>query len=440
MSATAIRGVVAVVFARDGPRASKGIKRARIPRARAGVRSGARQRAKSAGDTVARHYVRVRRGVHVSRLSPRISALASTARRWCSRRASRSRRGDARRASSARGSLLVVLRHACGSPLVGAASLGSPPLAPLASNPLDLRLRADAVRLAGANGAPTTARADDEGARSPRSRRRQRGARHGVDPRRGGPARRPPTRSGPAPRTRAPRRVTSPGRRRRHECRRRQAESRPTGSAGGSDRAKRLRKNGGFNRDLPHISRAQPLCPVCCPLATGDSHLSHLHDGRTRRHGGPRCHAPRSRRRREEKGGGDSDDEDPDVRPRELARLCVMPHPETTRRFRFSHRTPLVASRSLEAGHPRGAVVARVEADLPSRPTRRFKRLRDARLRGSDRPPSHARSSPRAWTRRTSWPRSASSAATPAWSARSRASSTASPASPAASSRSSTTR
>ena len=159
-------------------------------------------------------------------------------------------------------------------------------------------------------------------------------------------------------------------------------------SAGGSDRAKRLRKNGGFNRDLPHISRAQPLCPVCCPLATGDSHtrtstMAGLGDmaglGATLpdRDGGGK------------KKGGDSDDEDPDVRPRELARLCVMPHPETTRRFRL--RIAHLSSR-LAPSKPNtpGAPSWPASRPISSRPTRRFKRLRDARLRGSDRPLTRA--------------------------------------------------
>lgn len=119
-------------------------------------------------------------------------------------------------------------------------------------------------------------------------------------------------------------------------------------SAGGSDRAKRLRKNGGFNRDPPHISRAQPLCPVCCPLATGDSHLSHLHDGRTRRHGGPRCLAPRSRRRREEKGR----------RLRRRGSRRAFPRTRASPRdapsgseasFPCAHRASRVASPSVEA-------------------------------------------------------------------------------------------
>ena len=133
--------------------------------------------------------------------------------------------------------------------------------------------------------------------------------------------------------------------------RRRRARSRPTGSAGGSDRAKRLRKNGGFNRDRPHISRAQPLCPVCCPLATGDSHLSHLHDGRTRRHGGPRCLAPRSRRRREEKGRRLRRRGSRRASPRARASLRDAPSGNDAS-FPFTHRTPLVASRSLEANTP----------------------------------------------------------------------------------------
>lgn len=79
------------------------------------------------------------------------------------------------------------------------------------------------------------------------------------------------------------------------------------------------------------------------------------------------------------KKGDDSDDEDPDVRSREPARLRVMPRPEARRRFRvrIAHlASPLAPSKRTPF---RGAVATRVEADLPSRPTRRFKRLRDAR-------------------------------------------------------------
>ena len=173
----------------------------------------------------------------------------------------------------------------------------------------------------------------------------------------GAPA--PPERATRAWRSDVARRFSPPS---TNVVRRRRAESRPTGSAGGSDRAKRLRKNGGFNRDLPHISRAQPLCPVCCPLATGDSHLSHLHDGRTRRHGGPRCHAPRSRRRREEKGRRLRRRGSRRASPRARASLRDAPSGNDAS-FPFTHRTSpsRLAPRSE---HPRGAVVARVEADL----------------------------------------------------------------------------
>ena len=177
--------------------------------------------------------------------------------------------------------------------------------------------------------------------------------------------------------------------------RRRRARSRPTGSAGGSDRAKRLRKNGGFNRDRPHISRAQPLCPVCCPLATGDSHLSHLHDGRTRRHGGPRCHAPRSRRRREEKGRRLRRRGSRRASPRARASLRDAPSGNDAS-FPFTHRTPLVASRSLEANTP-GAPSWPASRPISPRGRRAGSNASATRdVRGSDRPLSRTRSSPRA--------------------------------------------
>ena len=70
------------------------------------------------------------------------------------------------------------------------------------------------------------------------------------------------------------------------------------------------------------------------------------------------------------KKGGDSDDEDPDVRPRELARLCVMPHPETTRRFRLriAHLSSRLApSKRTPPGRRRGPRRGRspLAADAP---------------------------------------------------------------------------
>ena len=56
------------------------------------------------------------------------------------------------------------------------------------------------------------------------------------------------------------------------------------------------------------------------------------------------------------KKGGDSDDQDPDVRPRDPARLCVMPQPETARRFRVhvAHPSlPLSPSKRTPPGRRR---------------------------------------------------------------------------------------
>ena len=164
------------------------------------------------------------------------------------------------------------------------------------------------------------------------------------------------------------------------------SRGRQVGAPAALDRAKRLRKNGGFNRDLPHIARAQPLAPCVAhsPPATHTSRTSTM--AGLRRHGGPRCHAPRSRRRREEKGRRLRRRGSRRASPRARASLRDAPSGNDAS-FPFTHRTPLVASRSLEANTPGAPSWPASRPISPSRPTRRFKRLRDARLRGSDRPP-----------------------------------------------------
>ena len=223
-----------------------------------------------------------------------------------------------------------------------------PPFALVVLEPPDLRLRDDAVQTRRREHQTHQACADDEPGHLIRGR--QRSARHR---RASAPGRRP--RAG---RARASRRhrnarrvhgaVTSPKVFTAEDQSR--GSTRGRQNAGGSI-AKRFLKLRALRPSRPRISRAQPLCPVCCPLATGDSYFSHFHDGRTRRHGGPRCLAPRSRRRREEKGRRLRRPGSRRASPRPRASLRDAP---TGNRASFpcARRTPFVASQSVEANTP----------------------------------------------------------------------------------------
>ena len=184
---------------------------------------------------------------------------------------------------------------------------------------------------------------------------------------------------------------------------RRHKSSRSTRSRPGTlDRAPAARSRNGFERTAAspditpafHARSSSAPCVVHSPTAThpsptptmaGLGDMAGLGASLPDREGGGK------------KKEGDSDDKDPDVRPREPARLCLMPNPETARRFRvcvvrvllplsLSKRPPPRHRRDPRSGRPFLAADAPVQTS-PRRAT--FADLTDPHL-------SHTRSSLRA--------------------------------------------